>query len=94
MEAPSNWLDPSLSLCTELAQEQDRRAAAHMGHHQLQELTDHLIVQWYRQQVLLECCLKRVRVLEVQLALADAPPAKRGPSAEHLRMAREVLGEG
>lgn len=62
--------------------------------HQLHELADRLIVDWYRQQTLLEQCLKRVRVLEVELALASAPPARVGPDEEHLRMARELLSEG
>ena len=94
MEPPSNWLDPSLSLCTEFHQEYDRRAAAHMNQHQLHELADKLIVDWYRQQTLLAQCLKQVRILEVKLALASAPPARHGPDEQHLRMARELLSEG
>jgi hypothetical protein len=88
----NSWLNPHLSLQTEIHQERDRRAAVRLTHHELQQLTDSLIVQWYRQQKIIDCCLRRVRSLEVQLMLAQSSgTSTAGPSAEHLQMAREVL---
>lgn len=94
MDVFSDWLDPELSLCSELHQEKDRRAAAHMSQEQLHQLADELIVQWYKQQNLLHQLLSRVRVLEVEVVLASAPPARRGPEPRHLDWAKELLSAG
>lgn len=93
MEYPLKWLDPTLSLSMELQQEQDRRAAVRLTHHELQELADGLIVHWYRHQTLLEQCLKQVQILELQLLIARAEPADEDFDDWHLEMARELLGE-
>lgn len=87
----NSWLNPQLSLQTEIHQELDRRAAVRLTHHELQQLTDSLIVQWYRQQQVIACCMKRVQSLEVELLLSGADAMPREPSAEHMQMAREVL---
>lgn len=89
----NSWLNPHLSLQTEIHQERDRRAAVRLTHHELQQLTDSLIVQWYRQRQIISCCLRRVASLEVEVMLAEAGPAQRGPSARHMEMAREVLAD-
>lgn len=86
------WLIPELSLQSELEKEIDRRRAAHLDQVALHELVDRLIADWYLQRELLDRCLGRVRQLEVELVLSSATPSKRGPSDEHLAMARDILG--
>lgn len=93
MGVSERWLDPALPLSAEIAQEIDRRRAAHLDLQGLQQLADALIVDWYRHQQLLGCCLKRIRLLEVQVVLAEAPPAPCEPSAMHRALARELLAE-
>ena len=90
----SSWLNPELSLPSELLQERDRRNAVKLGLQELQIVADKLIVDWYRHQTMLEQALRQVSALEVKLMLAEARPTPREPSPEHLRMARELLGEG
>lgn len=87
------WLIPTISLQTELQREQDRRVAARSSRADLQILVDDLIVQWYQQQGIIDRALGRIRQLEVELALCDAPPSNAQPSALHLKMARELLDE-
>ena len=89
-----NWLDPELSLSSEIEQEIDRRNAVKLSLQELQIVADKLIVDWYHHQHLLEQALQRVCSLEVQLMLAQARPTPREPSPEHLHMARELLGPG
>ncbi len=48
------WLNPALSLETELHREHDRRAAAHMSRNELNILADRLICECYHQQVIIE----------------------------------------
>lgn len=93
MDVFSNWLDPELSLSSEIHQEHDRRAAVRLDHQQLQVLTDHLIVQCYRQQNLLNQLFRRVQLLEVEVVLAAAPPAPREPEQRHLEWAKELLAQ-
>lgn len=88
-----SWLNPELSLQTEARQELDRRAAVKLDHQDLQQLTDTLIVQWYRQQQIIGCAMKRVMQLELEVMLAEAEPMDRSPSPEHYRMARELLAD-
>ena len=85
------WFIPTLSLPTELRMEADRRAAAHLDHHSLNALADKLICNWYQQRKLIDRLLGQVRHMQVELALASAPPAKREPEARHLEWARELL---
>lgn len=88
-----SWLNPTLSLQTEIHRERDRRAAVKLSLQELQQVTDNLIVQWYQQKQLIDCAMRRVCSLEVELMLAEAGPARHGPSARHMEMAREVLAE-
>lgn len=88
-----SWLNPHLSLQTEIYRERDRRAAVNLSLQELQQLTDTLIVQWYQQRQMLDCCMRKVCSLEVELMLAEAGPAQHGPSARHMEMAREVLAD-
>ena len=81
-----SWLNPQLSLQTELDQERDRRAAVRLDLETLQQLTDNLIVVGYRQQQMLSCAMRRVMELELKLMLAEA-----GPTSDHYRMAKELL---
>lgn len=83
-----SWLNPELSLQTEARQELDRRAAVKLDHQDLQQLTDALIVQWYRQQQIIGCAMKRVMELEIKLMLSG-----NDPSAQHLLMAKELLAD-
>ena len=89
-----NWLNPTLSLSTQFQQEHDRRAAVRLTHQELQIVADRLIVDWYRHQHVAEQLLRRVSFLEMQLMLASAPPAKRGPDERHLEWAKELLAPG
>lgn len=83
-----SWLNPELSLQTEARQELDRRAAVKLDHQDLQQLTDALIVQWYRQQQIIGCAMKRVMELEIKLMLSG-----NDSSAQHLLMAKELLAD-
>lgn len=82
---------PTLSLQTELNQERARRAAAKMSRDQLAMKVDELIKSWFLQQELINRLLGRVRQLEVQVALQEAPPLG-PPRAEHHQWAAELLG--
>ena len=93
MAASERWLDPALPLSAEIAQEIDRRRAVRLDLQALQQLADALILDWYRHQQMLGCCLRRVQLLEVQLELAQAPPMSRKPSAQHQALARELRAE-
>lgn len=86
-----SWLDPTLSLATELQMETDRRRAVRLSLHELQEQSDRLIVQWYHHQNVLNQALRRVACLEVELVLAKAAPLLPEPSNRHLQMAKELL---
>lgn len=86
-----NWLDPTLSLPTELQMETDRRRAVRLSLHELQEQSDRLIVQWYHHQNVLNQALRRIACLEVELVLAKAAPSLPEPSDRHLQMAKELL---
>lgn len=88
----NSWLDPALSLPSELEQERDRRNAVKLSLQELQVVADKLICDWYRHQTMLAQALRQVSILEVKLMLAEAKPAPREPSPDHLRMARELLG--
>lgn len=71
--------------------EADRRAAARLNRDQLNMLCDKLICDWYQQRELIDRALGKVRHLQVELALATAPPAKRELEPHHLEWARELL---
>lgn len=86
-----SWLDPTLSLATELQMETDRRRAVRLSLHELQEQSDRLIVQWYHHQNVLNQALRRVACLEVELVLAKAAPSLPEPSDRHRQMAKELL---
>lgn len=86
-----SWLDPTLSLATELQMETDRRRAVRLSLHELQEQSDRLIVQWYHHQNVLNQALRRVACLEVELLLAKAAPSLPEPSDRHRQMAKELL---
>jgi hypothetical protein len=75
-------------LGTELDRERDRRAAVRLDHQDLQQVADHLIVEWYRQQQMFNCAMRRVMELELRLMLAEAEPSDR-----HLQMARELQAD-
>jgi hypothetical protein len=92
--ASMHWLVPELSLQTQLRQEMDRRAAAHLSRDALAELADKLIVDWYRHAELIDALLGRVRCMEVEMALMSAPPARREPSPEHYEWARQLFPKG
>ena len=85
-----HWLTPNLDLHTQLRQEQDRRAAAHLSRDDLAVMTDKLIVDWYLHDNLINNLLRRVRCLEVELALSSAPASSTDPTAEHYRWAAEL----
>jgi hypothetical protein len=87
------FLAPTLSLPTQLEMELDKRAAERMSRDQLVEKTQELIESWYLQSEMLNGALGEIRQLQVKLALAGPPrPAKRGPEAQHVEWARELLG--
>ena len=85
------WFIPTLSLQTELRMEADRRAAARLSRDELNVLADKLIRDWYQQRELIDRALGKIRHLQVEAALASAPPVKREPEPQHLEWARELL---
>lgn len=86
-----DWFIPELSLASQCSQEIARRRAVKLTHQELQALADQLICDWYIQRNLIDRCLGRVRHLEVELALASAPPFS-GPEPCHFAWAQELLG--
>lgn len=89
-----SWLNPVLSLETELHREQDRRIDARMSRDELNMLADRLICQCYHPHVVIEQALRRVATLEVEQLLDHAPPTKREPEQRHFQWARYLLGKG
>ena len=83
---------PVLSLPTQLEMECDRRAAARMNRDQLAVKIDELIQQWYHQHALIDRLLGELRQLQVQVALGQPVPSKRGPEERHVQWALELLG--
>ena len=71
--------------------EADRRAAAQLSRDELNMLCDKLICDWYQQRELIDRLLGQVRRMQVEMALATAPPAKQEPEPQHLEWARELL---
>ena len=90
---PMHWLVPQLDLQTQLRQEVDRRAAAHLSRDELAVLADKLIVDWYHHIELIDNLLGRVRRMEVDLALRDAKPSKPEPADEHYQWAKQLFPE-
>ena len=65
-----------------------------MSRDQLAEKMDEMIQAWYLQQAMINEMLGEIRQLQVKLALAGPPvPAKRGPAAQHMEWARELMGQ-
>jgi hypothetical protein len=91
MDSQPSWYTPELSLATQCQQEIDRRRAVQLDQQDLQMLTDKLICDWYVQRELINRCLARIRSMEVQIALATAPPSKREPSQCHFQWARQIM---
>lgn len=86
---------PELSLSSEVVQEQDRRRAARLPLVELQMLADQLICDWYRHRQVIDCAMRGVATLEIQMAL-DKAPDRQGhnpPSQDHLDWARELRGQ-
>jgi hypothetical protein len=70
----------------------DRRKAARLTHQELMILADDLILSWYQHRNVLDQALGRVRQLEVEVALAEAPaPPISQPKAHHFEWARQLL---
>jgi len=88
--ANEHWFTPELSLPRQLEREIDRRHAARMDRNDLSVLVDKLIVDWYRQNELVDRLLGKVRQLQVEVALSSAPPTKPDVSEDHLLMAKEL----
>lgn len=90
-----SWMVPELSLSSEAHQELDRRRAARLPLIELQIVADRLICDWYRHEKMLDCALRRVAALEVELALSKVPSTqgKNPPRAEHHQWAQEVMGQ-
>jgi len=89
-----SWLNPVLSMETELHRENDRRIAARMSRDELNMLADRLICQCYHQHVVIEQSLRRVATLEVEAMLAQSKPTPVEPDRRHFQWARELLGKG
>jgi len=89
----TSWLNPELSLPLQLQQELDRRRAAHTSRHELCQLVDKLLLDWYRHEAVISAAARHIAGLEIKLALAESGPAKREPEPHHLQWARELLGK-
>lgn len=90
-DKPKPWFVPQLDLATQLRQELDRRAAASLPRLQLSELADKLIQDWYTHSTLIDSLLRRVRCLEVELALSDSTVSSTEPKQHHYEWAKELL---
>lgn len=88
--ANEHWFNPELSLPRQLEREIDRRHAARMDRNDLSVLVDKLIVDWYRQNELVDRLLGKVRQLQVEVALSSTQPAKPDICEERLRKAEEL----
>lgn len=91
-----HWLVPDLTLEVQLRRERDRRAAAHKSLDELAVIADKLIVDWYQHTTLIDNLLGRVRVLEVELALAQKPETNAtslAPKDYHYKWAAELLDD-
>lgn len=88
--ANDHWFNPELSLQRQLEREIDRRHAARMDRNALSVLVDKLIVDWYRQNELVDRLLGKVRQLQVEVALGSTQPAKPEICEERLRKAEEL----
>lgn len=82
---------PEPSLAGQAACEIDRRRAAHLSRDELHELADRLICDWYQHRSIIEKAHRWICRLEIEAALAAAPPSKPEPAPEHYRWAQELL---
>lgn len=90
--AAMDFLVPRLSLPTQLEMEMDRRAAARLSRDQIAIKMDELIQQWYYQHAVIDQMLGKIRQLQVELALKDAPLLG-APTADHHQWARDLLSQ-
>ena len=86
-----SWVNPALSLPSQLQQEMDRRRAARATRDELSVLTDKLLRDWYRHAAVIAAAAQRIASLELQLMLAQAEPSRPEPEPRHLQWARELL---
>jgi len=91
-----SWVNPVLSLPSQLEREMDRRRAARATHEELNILVDKLLLDWYRHEAVISAAAKRIANLELQLMLAQADaqlqvPGKNEPEPRHLQWAQELL---
>ena len=89
----TSWVNPELSLAAQLHQEMDRRRAAHASRHELYELADKLLLDWYQHEAVISAAARHIASLEIKLALAESGPAKPEPEPHHMQWARELLGK-
>jgi len=85
------WLTPQPEPHTQLRQEQDRRAAAKLSRDELSILADKLIVDWYTHSALIDSLLRRVRCLEVELALSKVQSTPTSSDTKPSALLRELL---
>lgn len=88
----TSWVNPDLSLPSQLEREMDRRRAARATRDELSILADKLLLDWYRHETVIAAAAKRIASLELQLMLAQSQPARPEPAPRHLQWARELLG--
>lgn len=85
------WLTTQPEPHTQLRQEQDRRAAAKLSRDELSILADKLIVDWYTHSTLIDSLLRRVRCLEVELALSKVQGTPTSSEIKPSALVRELL---
>lgn len=89
-----SWLDPDLSLERHANMAIDMRQALLLPPEHLRDLVQRLIRDSYHQQQILDCAVRRVMALEIELTLATEQPGIRPPTADHHAMARDLLAKG
>lgn len=87
----TSWLTAQPEPHTQLRQEQDRRAAAKLSRDELSILADKLIVDWYTHSTLIDSLLRRVRCLEVEVALSMVQSTQPPSTAQPSPLAYELL---
>lgn len=86
-----SWLDPDLSLERHANMAIDIRQALHLPPEHLRDLVARLIRDSYHQQQLLDCAVRRVTALEIELMLLTEEPGIKPPTADHYAMARSLM---
>jgi hypothetical protein len=90
MDADHEWLSAQLSLEAEARLAIERSQLQRCNEAQLLIAADNLLQQWYQHKQIIATAFQQIQKLKVDLLLADAPPSKPEPSADHYAWAAEL----